>query len=206
MLGYITAALPAKNAETTQAFDYHSLPCLLFSVRRLPSLFSPFRVLAPETLLPRIHFFSSLPCYSLTETPAAMLRNIFLGASVVAPLVVAAPAEKVYGRTILGRSNSSCTFTDADAAKDGKSSCSSIILKDITVPAGTTLDLTDLADGTHVTFEGTTSFEYDEWEGPLISFSGKNILIDGASGHVIDGNGAQWWDGEGSNGGVTKPK
>lgn len=28
----------------------------------------------------------------------------------------------------------------------------------------------------------------------------------GASGHVIDGNGAAWWDGEGSNGGVTKPK
>jgi galacturan 1,4-alpha-galacturonidase len=57
-----------------------------------------------------------------------------------------------------------------------------------------------------VSFEGTTTFEYDEWDGPLISFSGKSITITGASGHVIDGNGAKWWDGEGSNGGKTKPK
>ena len=28
----------------------------------------------------------------------------------------------------------------------------------------------------------------------------------GASGHTIDGGGARWWDGEGSNGGKTKPK
>lgn len=36
--------------------------------------------------------------------------------------------------------------------------------------------------------------------------SGTNIEVTGASGHVIDGNGAKWWDGEGSNGGKTKPK
>lgn len=57
-----------------------------------------------------------------------------------------------------------------------------------------------------MTFEGTTTFEYSEWEGPLISFDGTDIEIIGASGHVIDGNGAAWWDGKGSNGGVTKPK
>lgn len=28
----------------------------------------------------------------------------------------------------------------------------------------------------------------------------------GASGHSLNGNGAKWWDGEGSNGGKTKPK
>lgn len=99
-----------------------------------------------------------------------------------------------------------CTFTDADAAAASKASCSSIVLSGITVPAGTTLDLTDLNDGTTVTFEGTTTWEYDEWDGPLVSFSGTDITITGASGHVLDGNGAAWWDGEGSNGGVTKPK
>ncbi|KXT05753.1 hypothetical protein AC578_1044 [Pseudocercospora eumusae] len=99
-----------------------------------------------------------------------------------------------------------CTFTDSDTASASKASCTAIILKDITVPAGETLDMTDLADGTTVTFEGTTTFEYDEWEGPLISFSGTGLTITGASGHVIDGNGAKWWDGKGSNGGVTKPK
>ncbi|EME83261.1 glycoside hydrolase family 28 protein [Pseudocercospora fijiensis CIRAD86] len=99
-----------------------------------------------------------------------------------------------------------CTFTDSDTASASKASCTAIVLKDITVPAGETLDMTDLADGTTVTFEGTTTFEYDEWKGPLISFSGTGLTVTGASGHVIDGNGAKWWDGKGSNGGVTKPK
>ncbi|KAI9694528.1 MAG: Polygalacturonase 1 [Bathelium mastoideum] len=66
--------------------------------------------------------------------------------------------------------------------------------------------MTDLKDGTTVTFEGTTTFGYKEWEGPLISVSGSGVTVTGASGHVIDGNGAQWWDGKGSNGGKTKPK
>lgn len=40
----------------------------------------------------------------------------------------------------------------------------------------------------------------------MISVSGTNIEVSGATGHVIDGNGALWWDGKGSNGGKTKPK
>lgn len=99
-----------------------------------------------------------------------------------------------------------CTFTSAASAIASKASCSSITLNNIAVPAGTTLDLTKLNDGTTVTFQGTTSFGYKEWEGPLISISGTKITVKGASGHVIDGNGAKWWDGEGSNGGKTKPK
>ncbi|CAK3750448.1 glycoside hydrolase family 28 [Lecanosticta acicola] len=99
-----------------------------------------------------------------------------------------------------------CTFTDAASATASKASCSNIVLSGITVAAGTTLDMTDLKDGTNVQFEGNTTFAYDEWDGPLVSFSGTDITITGASGHVIDGNGAAWWDGEGSNGGVTKPK
>jgi polygalacturonase len=101
---------------------------------------------------------------------------------------------------------SACTFTDAASAISAKADCTSIVLSGITVPAGTTLDLTKLTDGTTVTFEGTTTFAFEEWEGPLMSFSGTNILIQGADDHVIDGNGAAWWDGEGSNGGTTKPK
>jgi polygalacturonase len=62
------------------------------------------------------------------------------------------------------------------------------------------------SDCGQVTFQGTTTFAYKEWEGPLISVSGTKITVNGASGHVIDGNGAKWWDGEGSNGGKTKPK
>ncbi|KAH6879889.1 family 28 glycoside hydrolase [Thelonectria olida] len=100
----------------------------------------------------------------------------------------------------------SCTFTDAATAIKNKGSCSSIMLKDIKVPAGTTLDMSKLKDGTHVTFQGKTTFDYNEWNGPLISFSGNNILIDGAPGHSIDCEGQRWWDTKGSNGGKTKPK
>lgn len=109
-------------------------------------------------------------------------------------------------KAITPTADEGCTFTVAATAASSKASCSNIVLKDITVPAGETLDLTDLNDGTTVTFEGTTTFEYEEWKGPLISFSGTNITITGASGHLIDGNGAKWWDGEGSNGDKTKPK
>ncbi|KAG9190924.1 polygalacturonase [Alternaria panax] len=103
-------------------------------------------------------------------------------------------------------SRASCTFSDAAAAIKGKASCTAIVIKDMTVPAGTTLDLTKLKSGTTVTFQGTTTFGYKEWEGPLISVSGTNIKVVGASGHVIDGNGAKWWDGKGTNGGKKKPK
>jgi galacturan 1,4-alpha-galacturonidase len=40
----------------------------------------------------------------------------------------------------------------------------------------------------------------------LISVSGTKITVSGASGHLIDADGAKWWDRKGSNGGKTKPK
>lgn len=66
--------------------------------------------------------------------------------------------------------------------------------------------MTGLTTGTHVVFEGTTTFGYEEWSGPLVSVSGTSITVTGASGNLIDANGSRWWDGKGSNGGKTKPK
>ena len=99
-----------------------------------------------------------------------------------------------------------CTFTDAATAIKNKASCTDIVISGMTVPAGTTLDLTGLKSGTTVTFQGTTTFGYKEWAGPLISVSGTNIKVVGAAGHTIDCAGQKWWDGKGSNGGKTKPK
>ncbi len=56
-----------------------------------------------------------------------------------------------------------------------------------------------------VIFEGTTTFGFEEWTGPLISVSGTDITVTGASGSLIDGGGPSWWDGLGTNGGKTKP-
>jgi polygalacturonase len=123
-----------------------------------------------------------------------ILSTVLLGAGA---LVSAVPLEE---------RAASCTFTTAAAAIAGKASCSTITLSNIVVPAGTTLDLTKLTTGTTVIFSGTTSFGYKEWAGPLISVSGTQITVKGAAGHLIDAGGPQWWDGQGSNGGKTKPK
>ncbi|KAH8898350.1 putative extracellular polygalacturonase [Thozetella sp. PMI_491] len=103
----------------------------------------------------------------------------------------------------------SCTFSGsagAASASASKASCATIVLSSVAVPSGTTLDLTGLNDGTQVIFEGTTTFGYKEWEGPLVAVSGKQVTVTGASGSSLDGSGAKWWDGQGSNGGKTKPK
>ncbi|KAI2481961.1 Polygalacturonase [Pyrenophora tritici-repentis] len=123
------------------------------------------------------------------------LVSLLLGASV---LVSAAPS------TLSTRQ--SCTFTDAATAIKNKASCSTIILNGIAVPAGVTLDLTGLNKGTTVTFQGHTTFAHQAlFAGPLISISGTGLVVNGATGHVIDGGGAAYWDGTGSNG-ETKPK
>lgn len=58
---------------------------------------------------------------------------------------------------------------------------------------------------TVITFDGRTSWEYEEKNYNLLAFSGTNLTVQGSASHVIDGNGQLWWDGLGSNGGVTKP-
>ena len=90
-----------------------------------------------------------------------------LGLAVLGSIVSAAPAPSRASDFV---KRDSCTFTDASAASESASSCSNIVLKDIEVPAGETLDLSDVEDGTKITFEGTTTFGYKEWEGPLIRF------------------------------------
>lgn len=65
-------------------------------------------------------------------------------------LAQAAPAQD--SGMIVDRASKSCTFTTAAAVASGKSSCSTIILNNIAVPAGTTLDLTKLKSGTQVRY------------------------------------------------------
>ncbi|KAM0797112.1 hypothetical protein BDR22DRAFT_899853 [Usnea florida] len=83
----------------------------------------------------------------------------------------------------------SCTFTDAASAMKAKTSCLTITL-----------------DSLAVIFEGRTTFGYSEWSGPLVSVSGTDITVTGAPDSVLDGQGALWWDGKGTNGGKEKPK
>jgi polygalacturonase len=122
-----------------------------------------------------------------------------------APMVTPAPRADAGAVKRAG----SCTFSGsagAAAASKSQASCATIVLSNVAVPSGTTLDLSNLKDDTTVIFEGETTWGYKEWDGPLLQIKGTGIDIKGASGAVLNANGAKWWDGEGSNGGKTKPK
>ncbi|KNE54139.1 hypothetical protein AMAG_00139 [Allomyces macrogynus ATCC 38327] len=113
----------------------------------------------------------------------------------VALTVQAAPAGK------------SCVV-DSFAASKNVADCATITIKSFTVPAGQTLALEKLKDGTVVNFAGDLVFGYKEWEGPLFRVSGASdsakVTVNG-NGHVLDGQGPLYWDGKGGNGGKTKP-
>ncbi|EED22465.1 extracellular polygalacturonase, putative [Talaromyces stipitatus ATCC 10500] len=110
---------------------------------------------------------------------------------------------------LLDKRATSCTFSEsngASSASESQKSCSTIILSNVAVPSGQTLDLSDLPDHTTVVFEGETTWSYQEWDGPLLQISGNGITVEGASGAYLNPDGARWWDGKGSNGGKKKPK
>jgi polygalacturonase len=111
------------------------------------------------------------------------------------------------------------TYTDVSNV----SGCTSITIAGQTVPAGESLALSDLKDGTTVTLSGDIVFATGvHWKGNLFSLTGGQIAFNG-NGHTIDGNGA-WYcqcpvyfglqslttliagDGQGTNGGVDKPR
>lgn len=139
------------------------------------------------------------------------LSAVALIASLAAPTIAApAPANipAPQPNAVVKRATS-CTFsgsTGAAAAISSQAACSTITLNNVAVPAGTTLDLSKLADGATVIFQGTTTWGYKEWAGPLLNIGGKKITVQGASGSVLNADGARWWDGQGGNGGKTKPK
>lgn len=99
-----------------------------------------------------------------------------------------------------------CTVTAASQVASAVASCTAIELNNLFMPANTTLDLTELQNGTSLVFSGTTTFgtTADEDFDPL-TISGSYLTVTGAPGSIIDGNGQAYWDGEGSNGGQAKP-
>ncbi|KIY66923.1 glycoside hydrolase family 28 protein [Cylindrobasidium torrendii FP15055 ss-10] len=104
------------------------------------------------------------------------------------------------------RQDASCTISSLDDVDSVVSSCTDITINSFTVDPNTTLDLSDLADGSKVTLAGNLTWaKSTDFVGPLFQIGGSGVTFDGA-GFTFDGQGAQYWDGQGSNGGVTKPK
>ncbi|KAJ3400537.1 hypothetical protein HDU80_006866 [Chytriomyces hyalinus] len=81
-----------------------------------------------------------------------------------------------------------------------------------TVPAEKTVDLTKLKANTRVVLSGTVKFAKSsklDHDGPaLMSVGGAGITFEGDASNpgVLDGTGELYWDGQGGNGGVPKPK
>ncbi|KAF1966646.1 endopolygalacturonase [Bimuria novae-zelandiae CBS 107.79] len=136
-----------------------------------------------------------------------ILSVVALAASVIAapaaPAITPAPVASA-----VAKRGTSCTFSGANgyaSASKSQASCATIVLNNVAVPSGVTLDLSKMKAGTNVIFQGTTTWGYKEWKGPLLQIQGSGIKVSGASGAVLDGQGAKWWDGEGDSGKV-KPK
>lgn len=82
---------------------------------------------------------------------------------------------------------SSCSVTSYDDISDAVSSCTTLTISDITVPAKTTLKLS-LKEGAKVTLAGTWTWKYAEWDGPLLVISGSGVTVEGDD-VVLNGQG-----------------
>ncbi|CAK5265954.1 unnamed protein product [Mycena citricolor] len=115
---------------------------------------------------------------------------------VLATFVSAAPSQTDTAK------RATCTVNSV-ASASGLSSCTNVVIEAFTVPAGQTVTIA-AASGATVTMTGDITFAKTTVSGPLITFNTPNINFNGGS-HRIDGNGALYWDGQGTNGGSFKP-
>ncbi|GMF63993.1 unnamed protein product [Phytophthora fragariaefolia] len=115
------------------------------------------------------------------------LAPILATVALVASAVTASPMIRQ-----VNESSSSCTLSGTYTSGTDVSSCSTITIGSLTVPAGVTLDLSDVADGATIEFTGTTTFETSEWDGPLILLTGTDLTVGGTG--TLDGQGDWYWE------------
>jgi len=118
--------------------------------------------------------------------------------------VFASPVNETSGLNAPRKIGKRCTGTiqslaDVAAAQE----CLTINIGGFTVPAGSTFALAP-PDGAVISLTGQITFAFKNWAGPLMTISGNSITFNG-NNHNLVGNGDQYWDGLGINGGVQKP-
>ncbi|KAG9400017.1 Polygalacturonase 1 [Aphanomyces cochlioides] len=107
-----------------------------------------------------------------------------LATAIFAASIFASPAAEQ-------EAQAGCALTGTYTNSNGLSSCASVLISSLNVPAGVTLDLTSLKPGVTVTFTGTTTFGTKLWEGPLVLLTGTNLKVTGPG--TLDGQGAWYW-------------
>ncbi|KAG7381642.1 Polygalacturonase 1 [Phytophthora boehmeriae] len=84
-----------------------------------------------------------------------------------------------------------CNLTGTYKKGTDISSCSSITIGSLSVPAGVTLDLSKAKTGAIIEFTGTTTFGTQKWAGPLVLLGGSDLTVKGSG--TLDGQGAWYW-------------
>ncbi|KII95065.1 glycoside hydrolase family 28 protein [Plicaturopsis crispa FD-325 SS-3] len=132
--------------------------------------------------------------------------STLFAACIFATVVYSAPALEDVPRA----EKRACTATissPSDITADNLA-CTTINIESFTMTAGKLMDLTGLASGTTVNLVGDVTFGVANWDGPLLEIgteSDSDTFTFNGNGNTFDGNGPSYWDGEGTNGGVTKP-
>ncbi|OWY97638.1 Polygalacturonase [Phytophthora megakarya] len=88
-------------------------------------------------------------------------------------------------------SGKGCTLSGTYKQGTDISSCATITVNSLSVPAGVTLDLSAAKSGATINFVGTTTFGTQKWGGPLVRVSGSNLKVQGSG--TLDGQGAWYW-------------
>ncbi|KAL4794399.1 putative endopolygalacturonase D [Aspergillus venezuelensis] len=147
----------------------------------------------------------SVPSTSSKPVTFQTSAKEYASTSVVVPAVTQAPTAAL-SVAVSGNGGTTCTVTEYGALSSAVASCSNILLSDFYAPPSSTIDLQDLQTGAAVIFAGKTTFgTTEDSDFDPIVISGTDLTITGEEGHVIDGNGQAYWDGQGSNGGSDKP-
>lgn len=100
------------------------------------------------------------------------------------------------------RASTTCVVSSYSEAT-GLSDCTYVELQSFTVPSGETVTV-EAASGATIVLTGDITFDKTTASGPLFTIDTDNVVFNGGD-YSIDGNGADYWDGEGTDGGVTKP-
>ncbi|KAJ7696803.1 polygalacturonase [Mycena rosella] len=135
-------------------------------------------------------------------SPTAFLH---LAALVAVAVAIPSNTTSPVSRTDTAK-RATCTVNSVASAAD-LSSCTAVIITAFTVPSGRTfLSYPHIiaASGATVTMQGDITFAKTTAAGPLLTFNTANIVFNGGD-RTINGNGAMYWDGQGTNGGVAKP-
>ncbi|KAJ7052218.1 polygalacturonase [Mycena amicta] len=147
-----------------------------------------------------------------SHPPPSRLVSLAAGA-------IAAPSDLTGSRTDSAK-RATCTVNSVASAAD-LSSCTTVVITGFTVPSGDTVTIA-AASGATVTMTGDIIFSKTTAAGPLITFDTDDIIFNGGDHNISEfhshpvnnqssfalqtlGNGALYWDGQGTNGGVAKP-